>query len=106
MKTSSAEWPPIVAELGYAYAASGKKAEALKLLQELKEQTKRRYVDPYLLAAVHIGLGEKEQTFAELVKAYDERSGWMPWLKIEPKWDSLRSDPRFAVLQRRVGLPS
>ena len=47
----------------------------------LFEQTKRRYVDPYLLAAVHIGLGEKEQTLAELEKAYHYRSGWMPWLK-------------------------
>ena len=56
------------------------------------------------MATVYIGLGEKEQTFAWLNKAYDERSGYMPWLKVEPKWDSLRSDTRFGGLLRRVGL--
>ena len=74
------------------------------MLEELKEQTKRRFVDPYLIAAVYIGMGEKEQTFAWLDKAYDERSSWMPWLKIEPKWDSLHTNPRFTALLRRVGL--
>jgi TolB-like protein/Flp pilus assembly protein TadD len=105
MKTASGDWPPIVSELGYAYAASGKRPEAQKLLQELSEQAAGRYVDPYLFAVVNMGLGEKDQTFAWLDKAVDGRSGWLPWLKVEPKWDSLRADPRFAGLLRRVGLP-
>lgn len=102
-KTISGDWPPIVAELAYAYGASGKKAEARRLLQELREQTSRRYVDPYLMAMVFVGLSDKEQAFAWLDKAYDERSGWLPWLKVEPKWDILRTDARFTVLLRRIG---
>ena len=64
----------------------------------------RRYVDPYLLAVIHFSLGDKEQTFAWLDKAYDQRSGWLPWLTLEPKWTDLHSDKRFTELARRVGL--
>jgi eukaryotic-like serine/threonine-protein kinase len=103
-KTASGDWPPIVAELGYAYAAAGKTAEAYKILEELRQQSTRRYVDPYLIAMVLLSTGDKEKVFAEFDKAYAERSGWLPWLKAEPKWDSLRSDVRFIDLMRRVGL--
>jgi tetratricopeptide (TPR) repeat protein len=99
-----ADWPPVVSELGYAYAVSGNRAAAQKVLEELRQQATRRYVDPYLVAMVYIGLGDKEQTLTELENAYRGRSGWLPWLKLEPKWDSLHSDPRFIGLIRRVGL--
>ena len=94
----------IVAELGYAYAASGKRDEARDVLRGLKEEATRKYVDPYLFAIIHTALGEKDQALAWLEKAYEERSTWMPFMKVEPKFDSLRSDPRFADLMRRVGL--
>ena len=55
------------------------------------------------MAMVYVGLGDTDQTLIWLDKAYEERSGYMPWLKVEPKWDNLRTDPRFAVLLRRVG---
>jgi len=94
----------IAAEVGYSYAASGKKGDAQKVLRELKDEAARRYVDPYLIAIIHAGLGEKDQAFVWLEKAFEERSAWMPWLKVEPKFDGLRSDRRFQDLMRRIGL--
>jgi tetratricopeptide (TPR) repeat protein len=105
VKGSSGDWPPIVSELAYVHARSGRRREALARLNELTEQSARRFVDPYLFAAVHAGLGETDQTFLWLDKAVAARSGWIPWLKIEPKWDGIRSDSRFAALLQRVGLP-
>src|SRR5262249_11507699 len=94
-KTISEDWPPIVAELGYALAMSGQTAEAQRMLQELNQQKTHRYVDPYLIATVYAGLGDKDQTFAYLDKAVEDRSTSLPWLKVEPKWDNLRSDLRY-----------
>jgi serine/threonine protein kinase/tetratricopeptide (TPR) repeat protein len=104
VKAASGDWPPIIAELGYAYGASGNRSEAEKMLDDLRQQSARRYVDPYLIAVIQIGMGEEERTFAELDRAYRERSSWLPWLTAEPKWDALRSDSRFIDLVRRVGL--
>ena len=72
---------------------------------ELRAREANRFVDPYLYAAISMGLGDIDETFALLGDAVTIRSGWLPWLKIEPKWDSLHADPRFADLLRRVGLP-
>ncbi len=66
--------------------------------------SKRRYISPYLFAVVYVGLGDKEQAFAWLEKAYQDRSFWLIWLKVEPRFDSLRDDPRFQDLLRRIGL--
>ena len=93
----------ILMDLGRAYGVAGKKAEAQQVLAELKEPSKRRYVAPFHIAMVYIGLGEKDQAFAWLEKAYEARSWYMTWLKTAPELESLRSDPRFADLQRRVG---
>jgi hypothetical protein len=91
--------------LGHAYAVSGKKAEALKIIDGLKELSKSVYVAPYTIAIVYAGLGDKDQAFAWLDRAYDDRSGYLTWLTTDPQLDGLRSDPRFADLLRRVGLP-
>jgi TolB-like protein/Tfp pilus assembly protein PilF/predicted Ser/Thr protein kinase len=91
-------------ELGYVYAISGRRAEGQKLLKELQERATREFVDPYYIAIVYLGLGEQEQTFAWLNRAYEERSAWLPWLKVEPKFDRIRADARFADLVRRIGL--
>jgi len=104
-KRTSGSWPPIVAELGYAHARDGQRAEARTALNELGEQARRRFVDPYLIAAVHIGLGDKDAAIAALHQAVEARSGWLPWLKVEPKWDPLHGDARFHELLRQVGLP-
>lgn len=95
---------PATSELGYVYAVSGRRTEAQKLLRELQERAKREFIDPYYIAIIHLGLGDQEQALAWLNKAYDERSFWLLWLKVEPKFDGLRADPRFRDLVRRFGL--
>ncbi len=96
--------PKLLASLGHAYAMAGEREKALKALDELREMSKHRYVSPYLFAVIYIGLGDKDQTFAWLEKAFQDRSFWLIWLNVEPKFDSLRDDGRFQDLLRRVGL--
>jgi TolB-like protein/Tfp pilus assembly protein PilF len=103
-KPISGDWSWITAELGYVDARLGKRAEAQKIIHELNERAAREYIDPCLVAYVHIALGEKDQAFACLDKAYQERSGIIAWLRIEPHFDPLRSDPRFVELGHRMGL--
>ncbi len=93
------------AELAHAHAVSGKRDEAQKELARLKETAQYKYVPAYQIAGIYAGLGEKDQAFAWLEKAYDERSDLLVNLKREQEFDGLRSDPRFADLLRRVGLP-
>ena len=94
----------MVASLSHAYAVAGKRGEALKLLAELQEQSKRKYVSPYGMAIGYTGLREQGQVFEWLEKAFAERAGWLVLLKVEPRFDSLRADPRFADLVQRIGL--
>jgi len=94
----------MLALLGHVYAVSRKENDARKIIEELNGLSKRMYVDPYFLAEIYTALGERDHAFQELEKAYDQRSSWLVWLKVEPKFDSLRSDPRFKDLLRRVGL--
>jgi len=92
--------------LGHAYAVSGKRSEALKIIDQLKETSEQTYVAPYNFAAIYAGLGDKDQAFAWLDRAYADRSGFLAfYFKTDPHMDSLRSDPRFDDLMRRVGLP-
>lgn len=93
------------ANLGHAYAVSGRRDEALRMLAESKGQSERRYISPFNIAIVYVGLGEKDQAFEWLEKAYDDRLLWMVFLKVDPRLDSLRSDPRFADLLRRMRFP-
>ncbi len=101
----SGDSPDEPAALGLAYALSGKRTEARKILEELKQQAKRRYISPGTIADLYGVLGDKDQAFALLDKAYDERDNMMVLLKVEPMFDPLRSDPRFTDLLRRVGFP-
>src|SRR2546430_15240734 len=95
--------PLVIGALGYAYAKSRRKDEARKLLTELKELSKRRYVASNWIAMIHVGLDEKDEAFAWLEKAYQERSWFLVWIKMDPQVDSLRSDSRFTDLMRRIG---
>jgi TolB-like protein/Tfp pilus assembly protein PilF len=97
--------PSSLGYLGYVYAAAGKKAEALRVLDELKESSKRQYVPSYSIAIIYAGLNDKDKAFEWLNKAYDERSHFIALLKVETVLDNLRPDPRFAELMRKVGLP-
>ena len=84
---------------------SGNRAEAQKIIAELQQLAKSRYVPSYQIATIYAGLREKDQAFTWLEKAYEERSDGLVNLKAEQRFDSLRSDPRFTDLVRRVGLP-
>jgi serine/threonine protein kinase/tetratricopeptide (TPR) repeat protein len=86
------------------YAVSGKTEEAKKLLGELIESSKQEYVSSWNIALVYSELGQKDQAFGWLEKAYTERSNWLVYLKSTPWMDSLRSDPRYTILLKKIGL--
>ena len=94
-----------LAQLGYAYAVAGRKSEALKALAGLQLLSERKYVSPVRIARIYVGLGDRERAFEWLEKGYAGRSDHLTQLKTDPTFDSLRSDPRFADLLRRVRLP-
>jgi eukaryotic-like serine/threonine-protein kinase len=93
------------AGLGHVYAITGRKSDARTVLDELKQTSGKEYLPATSIALIYAGLGEKDQAFVWLDKAYEERAFQMQWIGIEPRWDSLRSDPRFEDLLRRMGLP-
>ena len=92
----------VQADLAHAYAVSGQPAEARKILDQLIEHSPDTYISPFDIAVVYAGLGDRGQAFAWLDKAYDERTRTMLGLKVNPRLDPLRSDPRFATLIRRT----
>jgi TolB-like protein/Tfp pilus assembly protein PilF len=92
-----------IAVLGHAYAVAGKRGEAQKAINELKELSKRRYFPAYFIALIYVGLEDRDQAFEWLEKAFAERSE-LTFLKAEPMFDPIRSDARFQNLVRRVGL--
>ena len=101
----SSEWSETMSGLGYLSAVVGKKSEARAILDEMKQLFAQQYVHAPSIALIYAGLGEKDQAFAWLEEGYKQRSFQMRLLKVEPRWDSLRSDPRFADLMKRIGLP-
>lgn len=101
----SGESPDEPAELARAYALAGRRDEALKIIEELKRLSERKYVSSTVMASIYAALGDKNQAFALLNKAFEERDFVLVLLKVEPMFDPLRSDPRFAAMVRRVGLP-
>ena len=97
--------PRTLAFLGHAYAIAGRRDDALKVREKLKDLSKQRYVSPYFLAVVYVGLSANGQAFEYLERAYEERSESLIYLKVEPILEPLHSDPRFQDLVHRVGLP-
>ncbi len=97
--------PLILASLAGVYAVSGDRGESEKLLKELTEISKRRYVCAYEMAQAYASLGQKEEAFQWLEKAYRDRSTCMIYLKMDSRFDPLRADPRFQDMLRRVGFP-
>ncbi|HKP85988.1 MAG TPA: protein kinase, partial [Blastocatellia bacterium] len=90
--------------MGHTYAAWGKRTDAEVSLEALKELSKRIYVSPYSLARVHAGLGQNDDAFEWLEKVHQERHGILVYIKVEPVFESLSSDPRFHDLLRRMAL--
>lgn len=91
-----------LSSLGYAYAVTGRKAEALKVLDQLNEISKHKYVPALQMALIYTGLGEKDKAFEWLEKAYEARS--IRLFKAVPAFDPLRSDPRFQDLLQHMNL--
>jgi serine/threonine protein kinase/tetratricopeptide (TPR) repeat protein len=97
--------PLMRAALAHTFAAAGRTTEAVQTLDELTELAAHRYVAPYFIAGIHVGLGANERAIEYLEKAYEEHCHWLIYLHIDPSMDGLREDPRFQNLLRRVGLP-
>ncbi|HKQ77941.1 MAG TPA: protein kinase [Blastocatellia bacterium] len=95
----------LLAMLGYIYAISGRRDEALQTLTELEQEARRRRVSPVYVARVYAGLGDKERTLDLLYQGYSERSDHLLTIGIDPVFEGLRAEPRFVELMRRVGLP-
>ena len=93
------------ASLAHVYAISGEKTKAEQILNALKQNSAKNNLS-YQIAEIYIGLGDKDQAFRWLDKAYEDRSEWLTWIAIEPKLDPIRDDPKFERLLRRMNLPS
>ena len=96
--------PLFVAGLGDSYAAAGKRDEALRIIEELHQLSKHRYVMAYWMALIYAGLKENDTAFRWLETAREERSPMLTFVKMDPRVDNLRSDPRFDDLMRRMKL--
>lgn len=96
--------PEIVAALGYTYALYGNSEQAAELLDGLKELSRQRYVSPYYLALVYLGLGEKGHALDCLEKSFEDRFEWLVQLKVDPTFEVLHPDQRFKQLLRRLRL--
>ncbi len=101
----SDEHPNAVAELGVVAAMAGRADEAQRTLDTLTERATRQYVSPVNFVTLATVLGDRDAAFTGLERAYEERRGWLAYLKVEPAFDALRADPRFARLVERMRLP-
>ena len=99
----SGDSPDEPAELARAYALAGKRDEALKIVNALRQTSKHKHVARTVMAAIYGALGDKTQAFAFLDKAFNEREFILVMLNVEPMFDPLRADPRFDDLSRRIG---
>jgi tetratricopeptide (TPR) repeat protein len=97
--------PRLAATLARGYAVAGKRTEALETISQVRELSKQSYVSSYVTAQAYAALGDTDLAFQWLEKAYQERDSKLAWLKVEPGFDSLRSDPRFQNLLRRMNFP-
>ncbi len=102
--TALDDLPWYVGSLGYAWAVSGDRGKAEQILRELEELAKQRYVSPANRASVYLGLGENEKALDWLEKAYEDRDPIFWWIDGDQLYDSVRNEPRFQALLKKVGL--
>jgi tetratricopeptide (TPR) repeat protein len=95
--------PVMSSAVAYVYAKAGERHKAFQILSDLQRLSGQEYEPAFHIAQIYLGLGDKEQSFAWLNKACDERSVWLIWIGVDPKFDSLRSDPRFENLLKKIG---
>jgi TolB-like protein/Flp pilus assembly protein TadD len=93
------------ASLAYALAVAGRRDEALEILRQLQDEARTTFISAYNFAVLYVGLGDKNEAFAWLDKACEERASLLPCLKVNPRLDSISADPRFEKVAQRVGLP-
>jgi hypothetical protein len=98
------DWPVALAAQGFVFAVSGRRAAATEVLQRLHGLAAKKYVTEYGVALVHAGLGDRDAAFEWLDRAVTARSHWLVWLKLDPRWASLKSDRRFARLLVQIGV--
>lgn len=99
------DWPVSLAAHAFVAAASGQRAEATLGLDRLEALRASRYVTPYALALVHAALGQTDEAYARLDNAFDDRSNWLVWLRLDPRWKTLHGDRRFAERVARLNFP-
>jgi len=92
------------AALGRTFALSGKRAEASRILQTLHELGTKRYVSPFELASIHFALDQTEDGFTWLTKAFQDRCFELICIRVDPRWEALRGNPRFRELFEQLGL--
>ena len=92
-------------EIGDNAVCRHRAADARKVIADLRELSKKTYVAPTNFSKIYIGLGDKDEAFAWLEKGFQQRDFWLTFLEGDPVFDSLRPDPRFQNLVRRIGLP-
>jgi tetratricopeptide (TPR) repeat protein len=91
--------------MGYAYTLAGQRAEAENLLDILHDISLRKYVSPYSMVVIRLGLGQIDQVLEMLDRLYEERNDWLVWMKVSPELKVLKDEPRFQDLLKRIGFP-
>ena len=95
-------WPVSIAARGHAQAACGRTSAAHETIAELRQLATRTFVTSYGIALVYAGLDETDAAFSWLDRAFEERSHWLVWLRLDPRWGSMRTEPRFLELISRL----
>jgi serine/threonine-protein kinase len=98
--------PTYLGDLGYAYAFAGRRDDAVKTLDELMRLSSHRYVGARSIAEIYLGLGDADQAFDWLNKAFEQRNGWLIHIRENPRYDAVRHDPRYQSLVRRMRFPA
>jgi TolB-like protein/DNA-binding winged helix-turn-helix (wHTH) protein/Tfp pilus assembly protein PilF len=98
-------WVVTIAGIGNLQGLARKNVDARLTLAKLNAMSESKYVTPYGVALVYAGMGNKDEAFRWLEKAFDDRANWLVWLQFDPRWEALRADPRYAEMVHRMGFP-
>jgi TolB-like protein/DNA-binding winged helix-turn-helix (wHTH) protein/Tfp pilus assembly protein PilF len=104
-RATSGDTPAILSNLAQAYALSGRRAEALRLVSQLEQRSSSRFVSPWNLARIYVSLDDNERAIRLLERAAEQKVGWVILLGVDPAFDRLRDDPKFVQLIDRIGIP-